>query len=477
MRDIRKLAFTMGVLAVVPAAHPLFLPWVGPPSHLLWWIHVLPVALFTYRYGRPGFASALIASVFLLVVGERLFGAGYGVPADWPTVVSLAAALSFTEILVGGFALYARGVSGRYQRLFREAEIGIIRTSAQGQVLEVNPASERILARPGSDMVQGSIGAVPELAGLPSPSQIEADGGWTGTVEVNGSGGPGIRHLVVVALGQEEPPGHQLLLMDRTAEVSVELERERQRKLATLGEALAGVAHEIRNPLAVILAEAELARSDPDPAPDVLLETISSMEQQANRIRRLADELLGYSSPKEAGEPVDLPALLRRLLRMEAMVRGRQVLLEDRITWKGHVELPEDRIEQIVANLLSNAAEALSDGGGVVEVRCRAEGKDQVVIEVTDTGPGVPPDLLDSMFQPFVTTKKASGGTGLGLAISRRLALALGGELTARNRSGGGAAFVLTLPLGEPSTSPGPRESSSVSNPEPEPVEDLLLAW
>ena len=96
-----------GVLLTIPAAHPMLVPLVGVPSHLLWWIHVLPVALITYRFGKRGAAGTLVISAALLVAGERAFGTAYGVPAVWSTVAALVTALTFTNLLVAGFSLYA----------------------------------------------------------------------------------------------------------------------------------------------------------------------------------------------------------------------------------------------------------------------------------------------------------------------------------------------------------------------------------
>lgn len=96
------------VLYLLPTLHPLLRPMVGPPSHLLWWIHVLPVAVLAYRHGNWGLAGAMAASVLLAGLGERAFGAGYAIPASWETTWSIAIALTFTNSLVGAFSLYAR---------------------------------------------------------------------------------------------------------------------------------------------------------------------------------------------------------------------------------------------------------------------------------------------------------------------------------------------------------------------------------
>lgn len=474
MTNRTKLWSWVAIAALVPVAHPLLLPHVGVPSHLLWWVLVLPVAMISFRYGRSGLWLALLASALWLVLGERWFGAGYGNPADWATVGSLGVALVFTEGLVGGFALYARSVSRRFELLFLEAESGVILTSSEGGILEANPAAARLLNRSRSDLEGRSMAAVAELASLPDPDEIQAAGGWVGSVEVQGESGPELIYLLVAATPSDEPKGHQILLMDRTAQASAEMEQERQRKLATLGEGLAGVAHELKNPLTVILAWGDMIRSDPAPSPEDMAEAIEEMHGNGVRMRTLVEELLGYSRPSGTESVLDLARLLRRLISVEHMVRGERIRLENRIHWEGTLDVPEARVEQIVTNLLSNSAEAMGSDGGRIEVRCWSE-ETRVVVEVADTGPGVPPELLERIFQPFITTRSDSGGTGLGLAISRRLARAMGGDLQARNRSSGGAAFRLFLPNGRPVDPPEGSETEEEGQNSTEPL-DLASA-
>ena len=133
--------------------------------------------------------------------------------------------------------------------------------------------------------------------------------------------------------------------------------------------------------------------------------------------------------------------------------RRRRGIVE-KIEWRGEVSLPGGKVEQILVNLLSNAADAVPPGKGVVEVVLRADGA-ELVLEVADNGPGVPAHLADRVFDAFVTTKPEGVGTGLGLAISRRLAASMGGSLTAERASLGGAVFILRLPLA-PVAAPAP---------------------
>jgi len=103
---VLEIAAVLGFL--LPACHPLLIPFVGVPSHLLWWSHVLSAAVVAYRYGGYGSIVIVSLSAVAVVLGERLFGHGYGSPASWETVAALATALTFTNMLVVGFAIYAR---------------------------------------------------------------------------------------------------------------------------------------------------------------------------------------------------------------------------------------------------------------------------------------------------------------------------------------------------------------------------------
>ena len=118
-----RRAALASALCLLPVLHPLLRPIVGVPSHLLWFVLVLPVAWWTYHYGRAAGAAATAASVIVLLVGERSFGAGYFVAADWPTALSLAVAVGFICALVAGFALYARSMQALQHQLWHSQKL------------------------------------------------------------------------------------------------------------------------------------------------------------------------------------------------------------------------------------------------------------------------------------------------------------------------------------------------------------------
>jgi len=456
----RKSLTLLAVAFVIPAAHPLLIPGVGVASHLLWWIHVLPVSFYTFRFGRRGALATVAISALLVIAGERTFGGGYGVPAPWQTTLSLAAALAFTNVLVAGFAFYARTLTIRFQVLFDRVTVGLLQTDAAARIRAANPEAEAILRFPEELLVGRRLEEVILSSSFPSLDELERTGTWTGQIEVSGLDRRGqTLHVLVLAIPQPRSDGCQILIADRSVEVLRDQELERKSKLATLGEALAGVAHELKNPLTTIKAQVELALMKGSDDRD-RIEALQLVDGEASRIRALVDELLGFSSTRGGGSCADLGTLLHRLIRLQRISLDDGVHLVEEMDYGGEVCGRPRKLEQIVLNLVTNAADAIREQGGsriVVASRLTRDGR-RVEIEVADDGPGIPEELLPSIFEPFVTTKPEGEGTGLGLAICRRLARSMGGSLVARNRPEQGASFVLTVPrVQEEPEAPAPR--------------------
>jgi two-component system NtrC family sensor kinase len=209
-------------------------------------------------------------------------------------------------------------------------------------------------------------------------------------------------------------------------------------KLAGIGRLAAGVAHELNNPLQVIIGYLSFNRDVPDRR---LAEQLAAVEDEALRCKAIVEDLLELSRPVLAPSPVDLRALCESVsdgLRLAGSPASPRLSLDG-----GALALADGhKVRQVVFNLMKNAAEAAGPAGDV-SVRIASAGE-MVEVAVSDSGPGIAPDARARLFEPFFTTKSA--GTGLGLAVSRAIARAHGGDIHVDDGACGGAVFTLRLP-------------------------------
>ena len=233
----------------------------------------------------------------------------------------------------------------------------------------------------------------------------------------------------------------------------------RTRRLATIGQLAAGVAHEINNPLAAITTCAEATLRDlreaPETAPhvaernwDFYLEEIVRQTLRCKQITRGLLDLSRQRRPKRVSVELNrVVAQCAKLFERRGSERGIDltVRLDEAV---GEVATDEAMVCQVLDNLLSNGLDAV-EGGGRISVATALDGA-RVAVEVADDGPGIPPETLARIFDPFFTTKDPGSGSGLGLAISLTLAEAMGGALTVESKPGAGSRFRLWLPRRTP---------------------------
>jgi signal transduction histidine kinase len=222
----------------------------------------------------------------------------------------------------------------------------------------------------------------------------------------------------------------------------------RSEKLATVGQLTASIAHEVNNPIAVIQGNLDLLRELLDAETAARLQPeLKLIDQQIERMRLVVTQLLQFARPTEyAGyvESLDAGQLLEEsLLLVRHLLAKATIELRRDYGARRRVEINRQELQQVLVNLLVNAIDAMP-GGGRLELATRDVGS-QVVIEITDSGAGLPPEVLARLFQPFATRKQH--GTGLGLWISRGIVERYGGDLRGANRDDGtsGARFTVVL--------------------------------
>jgi two-component system NtrC family sensor kinase len=233
-------------------------------------------------------------------------------------------------------------------------------------------------------------------------------------------------------------------------------------KLASVGELSAGVAHEINNPLAVILTEkqilADMEKQTGEMEPGFraqLLRSLVRISDQVQRCKRLTHNLLRFSRRSESViTHVDVNLLVKDVVELvdrDAATRGVKLIpkLDPGLP---PVLTDSSQLQQVFLNLITNAVDA-HDGkpyGSVQAVTRPHAGGRGVEIEITDTGCGIPPEIIDKIFDPFFTTKAVGKGTGLGLSICYGILKKLGGNMSVESEPGKGAVFTVFLPAEPP---------------------------
>ncbi len=223
-------------------------------------------------------------------------------------------------------------------------------------------------------------------------------------------------------------------------------------RLTAVGELVAGVAHELNNPLTAVLGFASLLQQT---APAEMHHDLAMIVEGATRARRIVQNLLAFARQREAHlEEVDLNAAVRQVLGLLAyQMRSHSITVEERLAEPLPTTVADaTAIKQVLLNLLNNAQQALATWKGErrIIITTRAEvqdGQQRLVIDVADTGPGILPDHLPLVFEPFFTTKPIGEGTGLGLSICYGIVKQYHGDIRVSSAPGTGACFTVELPV------------------------------
>ena len=219
-------------------------------------------------------------------------------------------------------------------------------------------------------------------------------------------------------------------------------------RLASLGFMLAGVCHEVANPLSAVYSMVQILQSKRGVTPETLEKGLASIASNIARVLAITRKLGDYSRvTDDAPVPIVIDDAVESV---SSLIRHTPCGHAMGIAYRGapgvQVRARTGELQQVLFNILLNSAQAMQDRGRIeIEARPGADGF--VVVSIRDTGPGIAPEHLARVFDPFFTTKAPGEGTGLGLAISYEIVHELGGTIHATNHPQGGACFQLALPI------------------------------
>lgn len=359
----------------------------------------------------------------------------------------------------------ARAAEVRFARFFHNSPIAIATVDGQGRVVRANAEFARQFG--GRDAERRHIAdlvAEPSRAALSAAAAAAAKGHAPETAidtTVERDGGRSVRfYIAPVQDGEGESEVAIVYAIDTTEQRALEAQFAQSQKMQAVGQLAGGVAHDFNNVLTAIIGYSDLLLASARPT-DPSFQDVMQIKQNANRAAGLVRQLLAFSRRQTLRPQVlnlgdvmsDLSMLLRRLL-------GELVKLEvkeGRDLWPVKADI--NQFEQVIVNLAVNARDAMADGGtltirtanvpaseAVQYAEAGLPAADHVLVEVADTGAGMPQAILDKIFEPFFTTKEVGKGTGLGLSTVYGIVKQTGGTLQVESEVGHGTVFRVFLP-------------------------------
>ncbi len=239
---------------------------------------------------------------------------------------------------------------------------------------------------------------------------------------------------------------------DITVEKKLEQQIIQSERLAAMGQMIGGFAHELNNPLTSILGMCELLQEGE--APESVRKQMVVLQQQSRRAAEIVQNLMYFSRPPAPGKsPIDLGELVQRTLHLHAYSLRKSNITVDFLKETSLPLVTGDahQLMQVFLNLILNSEQAMREVRDRGTLRIRIEKREKSVSVIfQDDGPGISPDILPNIFDPFYTTKRPGRGTGLGLSISKAILREHNGNVEAASGPGGGAVFTVTLPIAAP---------------------------
>jgi len=428
-------------------------------------------ALFAASLGAVGLVLNIVVQFSAGPGLQQLFPELAQVPARVPVYALLIHIVAlYTVAFLSGFLAEKLGqVGSELERrqldlrelralnddIVRSVDSGLLTLDVEDRIIFANESAERITGLPLRQLsFQRLADRLPRLMGAIERLKLRGERYREDLSLPHPDGST--RHLAIsmspLRNAKGNPSGSILLLEDLTTLRALKDQLARQQQLASLGDLAAGIAHEIRNPLAAISGSVEMLRANAagNPEDQALMEIVL---REVDRLNGLITEFLDYARPRSIHlRRADLIVLLQETVQMfrqdHEMAANVSFELQTG-SWDGvWLEIDPDRMRQVLWNLLRNACQAQQLQGAVkirLEPAHDSDDIEWIQVLIDDEGPGLAMQALEKLFEPFFTTKP--DGTGLGLATSHRIVSEHGGQLLAENLPTGGARFTVRLPF------------------------------
>jgi signal transduction histidine kinase len=438
---------------------------LSSPFAVLYVLTTIIGALFREMRGGLTFAgsSCLVIGLFVFLQG------GQGLQL----LLAHACASLATAVLVGMMVRAIRRREERIraaredreafdastQRVLESIPVGIVSAAVDGKILRINHAAAQTLGievqgnSPMPDLRESLGKLAPQL--VDAFENAAAIGKWSAREEILLGEGRGARPIGVSMtpyLGEDETPAGVVVAITELQEMRrMEKEMRRSEQLATLGELAAGVAHEIRNPLASISGSVQVLRDEIQGSGDAA-ELMELIVKESERLNRIINGFLDYTRDHSLSKSMhDLSATAYEVVRLltndKKLSLGKTILVEFPPDQDFHAMVEDEGMKQVFFNLARNALEAMHLGG-ILRITGESPQDGRIYVVFRDTGVGIAPHELEHVFKPFHTSKQE--GTGLGLSIASRIVEGHGGAIRIRSTPGMGTAITVELPSAQP---------------------------
>ena len=447
---------------------------------LLYLLNIISAGIILYRRG-----GVMVASFSTILYGALLDLSYYGLispmGSDFSYGFGYQSGDIFYRILVNGAAFYLMGFLSSFlseqtrksetelkarqkdianleilnENIIQSISSGLVALDEHGRIIVFNRGAEALFNIDSKDAIQRNVREVipfvqPYLDSR-NPSKIH---------QLRYKGNNGTRRdllLNISPLADQEgsEKGEILFFQDTTRMKEMEREVKRMEDLAMLGEMAAGIAHEIRNPLASISGSIQVLNDSLSREDALINERLMDIiSREINRLNHMVNDFLQFARPQDSEiERFDLNQLISDTLFIFQNSQSWSSQLKVEKVFSTPLEIASDQrqLKQVLWNIFLNASEVMPKGGVIRVSTDRIDQSDRsgttresVRIRVEDNGPGISPKVIKEMFKPFSTTKK--GGSGLGLAIVKRVVEGLEGEVAGENLAQGGAVITIVLP-------------------------------